>query len=47
VAPAVDQIELSLALPRRGTVAYLDRAGVLTQAWEPLGLGHQVPGRPR
>jgi 2,5-diketo-D-gluconate reductase A len=42
VAPAVNQIELSPALPRRDTVAYLDRAGVLTQAWGPLGPGHQV-----
>ncbi|MGI8446575.1 MAG: aldo/keto reductase [Streptosporangiaceae bacterium] len=44
VAPAVDQIELSPALARRDTVAYLVGAGVLTQAWGPLGLGHQVPG---
>ena len=44
VAPAVDQIELSPALPRRGIVAYLTRAGVLPQAWGPLGIGHQVPG---
>ncbi len=46
VAPAVDQIELSPALPRRATVAYLTGAGVLPQAWGPLGIGHQVPGSP-
>jgi 2,5-diketo-D-gluconate reductase A len=46
VAPAVDQIELSPALPRRATVAYLAGAGVLPQAWGPLGTGHQVPGSP-
>ena len=44
VAPAVDQIELSPALPRRDTVAYLTGTGVFTQAWGPLGRGHQVPG---
>ena len=44
VAPAVDQIELSPAVARRGTVAYLTAAGVLPQAWGPLGIGHQVPG---
>jgi 2,5-diketo-D-gluconate reductase A len=46
VAPAVDQIELSPALPRRATVAYLAGAGVLPQAWGPLGIGHRVPGSP-
>jgi 2,5-diketo-D-gluconate reductase A len=44
VAPAADQIELSPALPRRDTVAYLTGTGVFTQAWGPLGRGHQVPG---
>jgi 2,5-diketo-D-gluconate reductase A len=42
VTPAVDQIELSPALPRRETVAYLGGAGVVTQAWTPLGPGRQV-----
>jgi 2,5-diketo-D-gluconate reductase A len=42
VTPAVDQIELSPALPRRETVAYLEGAGVVTQAWTPLGPGRQV-----
>ena len=46
VAPAVDQIELSPALPRRDTVAYLTSAGVFTQAWSPLGGSHQVLGSP-
>jgi 2,5-diketo-D-gluconate reductase A len=44
VTPAVDQIELSPALPRRETVAYLDGAGVVTEAWTPLGPGRQVLG---
>jgi 2,5-diketo-D-gluconate reductase A len=44
VTPALDQIELSPALPRRETVAYLDGAGVVTQAWTPLGPGRQVLG---
>lgn len=43
VPPAVDQIELSPALPRAKTRAYLDEAGVVTQAWGPLGLDHRVP----
>ena len=34
----------SLDLPRRDTVTYLAGAGVLAQAWGPLGIGHQVPG---
>ncbi len=42
VTPAVDQIELSPALPRQATVGYLTRLGVLPQAWSPLGGGHQV-----
>ncbi|HEY7015258.1 MAG TPA: aldo/keto reductase, partial [Streptosporangiaceae bacterium] len=44
VTPALDQIELSPALPRRETVAYLNGAGVVTQAWTPLGPGRQVLG---
>jgi 2,5-diketo-D-gluconate reductase A len=44
VTPAVDQIELSPALPRRETVAFLEGAGVVTQAWTPLGPGRQVLG---
>lgn len=42
VTPAVDQIELSPALPRQATVGYLTQAGVLPQAWSPLGGAHQV-----
>jgi 2,5-diketo-D-gluconate reductase A len=42
VTPAVDQIELSPALPRQATVGYLTQAGVLPQAWSPLGAAHQV-----
>jgi 2,5-diketo-D-gluconate reductase A len=44
VAPAVNQIELSPALPRTETRRYLDQAGIVTQAWGPLGLDQQVPG---
>lgn len=44
VPPALDQIELSPALPRQETRAYLDEAGVVTQAWSPLGLDQKVPG---
>jgi 2,5-diketo-D-gluconate reductase A len=46
VAPAVNQIELSPALPRAATRQWLDAAGVATQAWSPLGLDHQVPEAP-
>jgi len=44
VVPAVDQIELSPALPRRDTVTYLAATGVLAQAWSPLGGSHGVLG---
>jgi 2,5-diketo-D-gluconate reductase A len=43
VRPAVDQIELSPALARRGTRRFLDAEGIAVQAWGPLGLGHRVP----
>jgi 2,5-diketo-D-gluconate reductase A len=42
VVPAVDQIELSPALPRQATVGYLTGVDVLPQAWSPLGGRHQV-----
>lgn len=37
VAPAVDQIQLSPALPRPAIRAYLAEQGIATQAWSPLG----------
>src|SRR5215218_3988523 len=43
VAPAVDQIQLSPALPRREIRAYLAEHGIATQAWSPLGLPEGVP----
>jgi 2,5-diketo-D-gluconate reductase A len=43
VPPAGDQIELSPALPRREARAYLDEAGVVTQAWSPHALDQHVP----
>jgi 2,5-diketo-D-gluconate reductase A len=43
VAPAVNQIELSPALPRTEIRAYLDAAGIVTQAYSPLGLSQGVP----
>jgi 2,5-diketo-D-gluconate reductase A len=46
VAPAVNQIELSPALPRGRTVAYLESAGVVPEAWSPLGHDHQVTAAP-
>ncbi|HEU5417343.1 MAG TPA: aldo/keto reductase [Streptosporangiaceae bacterium] len=46
VAPAVNQIELSPALARTDTRKWLDAAGVVTQAWSPLGLDHRVPEAP-
>jgi 2,5-diketo-D-gluconate reductase A len=42
VTPAVNQIELSPALPRWELVAYLDDLGIVPQAWGPLGLDHHV-----
>jgi 2,5-diketo-D-gluconate reductase A len=46
VAPAVNQIELSPALARTETRQWLDAAGVVTQAWSPLGLDQRVPEAP-
>jgi 2,5-diketo-D-gluconate reductase A len=46
VAPAVNQIELSPALARTVTRQWLEAAGVVTQAWSPLGLDHKVPEAP-
>jgi 2,5-diketo-D-gluconate reductase A len=45
-APAVNQIELSPALARTATRQWLEAAGVVTQAWSPLGLDHKVPEAP-
>lgn len=42
VTPAVNQIELSPALPRWELVAYLEDLGIVPQAWGPLGLDHRV-----
>jgi len=46
VAPAVDQIQLSPALPRPAIRAYLAARGIATQAWSPLGLPEGVPEAP-
>jgi len=37
VVPAVNQIQLSPALARRGIRAFHDEIGVVTEAWSPLG----------
>lgn len=46
VVPAVDQIQLSPALARTDLRSYLERQGVATQAWSPLGVPEQVPAAP-
>jgi len=46
VAPAVNQIELSPAVARTEVRQWLDAAGVVTQAWSPLGLDQGVPQQP-
>ncbi len=46
VAPAVDQIQLSPALPRPAIRAYLAAQGIATQGWSPLGLSEGVPDAP-
>jgi len=43
VAPAVDQIQLSPALPRKEIRDYLAAHGIATQAWSPLGVPERVP----
>ncbi len=44
VIPAIDQIQLSPALPRRAVRNYLAAQGIATQAWSPLGVPEGVPG---
>ena len=46
VAPAVDQIQLSPALPRAEIRAYLAEQGIATQGWSPLGRPEGVPDAP-
>ena len=46
VPPAVDQIQLSPALPRPAIRAYLAAQGIAAQAWSPLGLPEGVPEAP-
>jgi 2,5-diketo-D-gluconate reductase A len=46
VTPAVDQIELSPALPRRPAVDYLESVGIVPQAWSPLGHDHGITTAP-
>ena len=46
VPPAVDQIQLSPALPRPAIRAYLAARGIATQAWSPLGRPEGVPETP-
>ena len=46
VPPAVDQIQLSPALPRPAIRAYLAAQGIAAQAWSPLGLPEEVPEAP-
>lgn len=46
VVPAVDQIQLSPALPRPAIRAYLADQGIATQAWSPLGRPEGVPEAP-
>src|SRR4051794_9932287 len=46
VVPAVDQIQLSPALPRPAIRAYLADQGIATQAWSPLGRPEGVPEVP-
>lgn len=46
VTPAVDQIQLSPALPRSEIRAYLAAQGIATQGWSPLGVKEGVPDAP-
>lgn len=46
VVPAVDQIQLSPALPRPEIRAYLAEHGIATQGWSPLGIPEGVPDAP-
>jgi 2,5-diketo-D-gluconate reductase A len=46
VAPAIDQIQLSPALPRKEVRQYLADHGIATQAWSPLGVPEGVLDAP-
>jgi 2,5-diketo-D-gluconate reductase A len=46
VTPAIDQIQLSPALPRPEIRAYLAARGIATQGWSPLGVPEGVPDAP-
>ena len=46
VVPAIDQIQLSPAMPRTEIRAYLAAQGIATQAWSPLGIPEGVPEAP-
>ncbi|MHA4820108.1 aldo/keto reductase [Streptomyces aculeolatus] len=45
VVPAVNQIELSPALPRAALRRFHNRRGIRTQASSPLGVARRAPGR--
>jgi diketogulonate reductase-like aldo/keto reductase len=46
VTPAVNQIEMHPYFPQIEQRAYNERAGILTQAWSPLGLGNEMMSDP-
>jgi 2,5-diketo-D-gluconate reductase A len=46
VVPAVNQIQMSVALPRAESLSALQARGVHVQAWGPLGQRHALIGSP-
>jgi 2,5-diketo-D-gluconate reductase A len=46
VVPAVNQIQMSVALPRTESLSALQAQGVHVQAWGPLGQRHALIGSP-
>lgn len=46
VAPAVNQLEISPALPRVGLRTYLDEHDIAAESWSPLGIDHGVLDEP-
>jgi 2,5-diketo-D-gluconate reductase A len=46
VTPAVNQIQLSPAIPRREQRAYGAEHGIVTESWSPIGAGNELLSQP-
>lgn len=46
VTPAVNQIQLSPAIPRRAQREYDEEHGIVTESWSPIGAGSELLAQP-